>query len=318
MNSSLKIFHVILPVLLIISCRPPPQKASAPNVVAFVNGQTIFEDQLKHRLALEKAKYDDKTFSDQDLFEPLKKELLDQMIQNKVIADWGKKRNILLTNDELFLGIKSIKKGYTDKAFETFLSEKGVPFSEWRLMTEEKLLVKKIIDQEVNSKAEVSPKELSAYYKAHLNDFKTGESVRARHIVTDTEAKAKNILSLIEKGENFTKVAILHSLSPDRANGGDLGYFTRGTHPEIFDETCFKLGIGDLSPIVKSPYGYHIFKITDKKPAHTKTLEEASPDIYSILVKNKMTSAFDSWLDSVLKESQIQVIDENVRKIKNL
>lgn len=303
-------------ILILAGCNPKPPQTSAPNVLAFVNGQVIFEKELAYRIDLEKIKFSDKAMEEKKSFDELKHRVLNEMIENKAISDWGKKNNILLTPEEIAAGIQATKKGYTDKAFENFLTEKGIPFNQWRSLAEERLLVRKIIQQEVYSKVEVPPKVVKDYYSSHLSEFKIQESVRARHIVTDSEEKAKKIMTLLQQGENFTKVAILHSLSPDRANGGDLGYFERGTHPLIFDETCFSLKNGELSPIVKSSYGYHIFKLIGKKPARTKKLEEAFTEIYSKLIKIKMTDAYQIWLDSVLKESQIQVIEDNIKKMK--
>jgi peptidyl-prolyl cis-trans isomerase C len=311
------IFSLCFIVLVSLSsCTPHKQKISAPQVLAFVNGVSILENQLKHRLYLEKAKFDDEALQDKDLLDSLKTEILNQMVRNKAIVEWGRKRNITLTSQELAEGLEAIKKGYTDKAFESFLSERGIPFSEWRLMAEEKILSKKIIDTQVYDPINVTAKEVGQYYEQNKNNFKKGESVRARHIVTDTREKAEKILQLLAGGESFTKAAIMHSVSPDRSNGGDLGYFTKGTYPKEFDETCFKLEPGKLSHIIKSPYGYHLFRIIDKKPAHTSTLEEVYPQIYSLLAKNKMTTAYEVWLDSVLKESQIQIIEENLKQMR--
>ena len=138
--------------------------------------------------------------------------------------------------------------------------------------------------------------------------------MRVRQIVTDSLDKAKDIYERLLKGDNFAKLAINHSLSPDRARGGDLGYFEQGTYPKVFDEYCFKLKKGELSSIVKSDYGYHIFKLLDKKPAGRKTLAEVTSSIYQRLYEQKLKAKYDIWLQGIAKDIEVVVEDELLKE----
>lgn len=81
--------------------------------------------------------------------------------------------------------------------------------------------------------------------------------------------------------------------------GGDLGYFARGSLPKEFDEACFNLKKGEISPVVKSDYGYHIFKLLDRKPAGKKALAEVAPQIQQLLFEEKLKKKYDTWIKKV-------------------
>ena len=74
-------------------------------------------------------------------------------------------------------------------------------------------------------------------------------------------------LRLLRQGEDFAKVAKEHSLSPDREQGGDLGFFAKGEMPPEFDAIVFKLAPGRISDLVQSDYGFHIFLVAHRKPS---------------------------------------------------
>jgi peptidyl-prolyl cis-trans isomerase C len=138
-------------------------------------------------------------------------------------------------------------------------------------------------------------KALEAYarseYKAKPERFTTPEEVRASHILIpvakdgsdDAEAKAKAeaLLAELRNGADFEKLAKENSSDKgSAARGGDLGFFPRGKMVPEFDKAVFELKkIGDLAGPVKTTFGYHILKLTDRKPASTKTFEEVLPTL---------------------------------------
>ena len=86
-------------------------------------------------------------------------------------------------------------------------------------------------------------------------------------------------MNRLSKGEDFAVDAKEVSIDPSRTNGGDLGYFTEGQMIPDFESACFKLDVGQTSAIVKTQFGYHIIKLTDKKPSQAKALNEVADQI---------------------------------------
>ncbi|MDO8520194.1 MAG: peptidyl-prolyl cis-trans isomerase [Deltaproteobacteria bacterium] len=301
-------------ILIFSACGKQGDIPKTSPVIAFVNGVSIKEDELRSQLNLEKTKFDDKTYREPARFDRLKNEMLDRLIRNRVIIEWGMKEGIMLTEEELALGMDDLKKGYTPREFELMLEEKNVPLSKWRDMARDELHVQEIIREKLGGAAQVSPGEIQQYYQSHLEEFAKPEMVLVRHIVTDTEEKAKELRHKVMAGENFAKMAIMHSLSPDRSKGGELGPFARGTHPKEFD-TCFNLLPGEVSPVIKSPYGFHLFKLIEKNPKGSSSLAEARQEIASHLAQEKLRKEYDAWFEEIKAGSQIQVIEEELDKM---
>lgn len=309
------LFGKLALLAFLVSCLPGKETPKPPAVLAFVNGTSIKEDLLRFYLDREKAEYGNKIFAENARFNSLKKNILNRLIRDRVILDWGMMHGIMLTEEELAEGMKGLKSGYSEREFEMMLEERKIPVAMWRDRSAETLHVQKIIRESLRGEVRVDKNEIAAYYRSHIRDFKTSERVKARHIVTDSPEKAQNIRERILKGDNFAKIAIMHSLSPDRSNGGELDYFSKSTHPEEFD-ICFTLAQGEVSPVIKSPYGYHIFKLIDKKPAGVLSPEEAGPGIATLVLGEKLKKSFDPWYAKISSSAQIRIIEAGLDKIR--
>lgn len=144
--------------------------------------------------------------------------------------------------------------------------------------------------------AQVTEKQIKDYYEDHAADYHKEMEVRARHIVfsikegtpeADIEkirAEAEKVLAEAKQGKDFTELAKKYSQDPSVAeNGGDLGYFTRGKMVPAFADAAFSLKTGEISDLVRSPFGFHIIKIEDVHPEKITSLEEARSEIESRL-----------------------------------
>jgi len=147
---------------------------------------------------------------------------------------------------------------------------------------------KKLIAQRFPERIAVTDDEIKAHYERYRDrQYTRPDQVRASHILVATkdmsaEGKriARNQAELFrdearKEGADFAQLAALYSNCPSRARGGDLGFFPRtGMMVEAFAAAAFALDVGQLSDVVESPNGYHIIKVTDKRPAHTLPLEQ--------------------------------------------
>lgn len=89
--------------------------------------------------------------------------------------------------------------------------------------------------------------------------------IRASHILVDKHSKALRILEELKKGEDFKELARRYSQCPSRKRGGDLGFFGRGQMVKEFEQAVFVLKVDEVSPPVKTQFGYHIIKRTGKR-----------------------------------------------------
>jgi len=152
--------------------------------------------------------------------------------------------------------------------------------------------------EDFKDKIEVSEQTLKKYYEDHPDKFEVEEKRRASHILIrlpsspteEEEKKAKKKIEEIEKeikrGADFAKLAKKYSEDPASAKkGGDLGFFTYKTMTPSFAKAVFSLKkIGEVSPIVKTPFGYHLIKLTGIQPSHTISFEKARKEIKDTII----------------------------------
>lgn len=272
----------------------------------FNGGRVTREDFLKS-LTIDAAKYDPMTWKNPLLSKKIKMDILSELIKERLLLAEAARLNINATEAEFRAELDSYKSGYTDQTFEKMLETKGITYKDWAEKKRGKYLIQKLIDKEVVSKIQVADDEIKKYYNDNINEFMHPAQVRARHILVDTLEEAQKIEQELSKGGNFAQIAKDKSISPERWKGGDLGYFSEGTYPRVFDLVCFNLPIGGISQPVKSEYGYHIFKLIDKRPPRKETLDEARNYIVTRIQLEKSKEAFENWYRSIYNSADVTI-----------
>lgn len=146
----------------------------------------------------------------------------------------------------------------------------------------------------------VTDEEAQTYYDENKAQFKKGESVSASHILVDNEDTAKEIMEKIEKGEvSFEDAARENSSCPSSQNGGALGEFTRGQMVPEFDKAVFSMEVGELRGPVQTQFGFHIIKLTDKKPEEELAFSEIKEQVKGMLLNEKRQKAYTSKINQL-------------------
>ena len=183
-----------------------------------------------------------------------------------------------------------------------------------RLKTiKEELLISAIIEKEITSKVKVEEEEVKGYYDDHPELFSQEEQVRVRHILVASEEEAKKVEERLKAGEDFTKVA--QEVSLDKSSpGGDLGFISKGATVPEFEQAAFALkNSGDMSPLVKTPFGYHIIRLEERKAASVKPFEEVKEQLEEQLGRQKRRETFGKFLEGLRGKATI-TIHETVLK----
>jgi len=165
------------------------------------------------------------------------------------------------------------------------------------------------------------------YYILKVTDKKDRiPQIRASHImvaftnaagVADTLAakqKIDSIAAMIKAGKSFKELAAKYSADPgSKENGGDLGFFERRRMIPEFDEAAFKLNVGEVSPVIKTQFGFHIIKVTDKKPY--PDFESDKENLKTIYKQAKYNADYENFLDSLKKKFNYTVNKDAVIKV---
>jgi peptidyl-prolyl cis-trans isomerase D len=184
------------------------------------------------------------------------------------------------------------------------------------------------IDQEaMRQKATVTGQQIERSYNDNIQQYSTPEQVRASHILLKTEGKddaavkkqAEDLLAKIKSGGNFEALAKQHSQDEaSAAKGGDLDFFNKGSMVPEFDKVAFELPPGQMSDLVKSSYGYHIIKVTDKRPASQRTLAEVRSQIEDQLKWEQAQAAAQKLSEQVATELKKPSDFETVARTRGL
>ena len=149
----------------------------------------------------------------------------------------------------------------------------------------------------------VSEEEIEAYYEANKQHFTKGDTVSAKHILTDSEEKCNSILESITTGEKeFETAAKEFSTCPSGAKGGDLGEFGRGQMVKEFEDAAFAAEIGHVVGPVKTQFGYHLIKVEKKNEATVASLEEVKETIRRTLLQQKQNETYNAKVEEMKKE----------------
>jgi len=236
----------------------------------------------------------------------LRQAYLDQVIERKILVQEARRLGIKVSREELNQAISEIKMDYPGEGFGEKLGLKGMTLEEWEARLEEKLLAEKIIRSAFHSPEKIDEKEALQYYGEHRSSFQLGQKVRARQIVVADGEEAIQILKRLKKGENFEKLATEKSLGPEKVQGGDLGYFSRGEKLTEFDQV-FAMEVGAISEVIKSPYGYHIFKLEEKIEPRQIPFEEAKLGILQRLAQKKGEANYQKWFKGLKGRAKVKV-----------
>jgi peptidyl-prolyl cis-trans isomerase C len=242
----------------------------------------------------------------------LKQAYLDQVIERKILVQEARRLGVKISHEELNQAISEIKMDYPGEGFGEKLGLKGTTLEEWENRLEEKLLAEKFIRGAFYPPEKVDEKEALQFYEDHRSSFQIAHKVRARQIVVADGEEAIQILKRLKKGESFEKLAKEKSLGPEKVQGGDLGYFSQGEKPTEFD-SVFTMEVGAVSEVIKSPYGYHIFRLEEKTQPRQIPFEEAKLEIVQELGRKKGEENYQKWLNNLKGKANVRVNKKKLR-----
>lgn len=244
----------------------------------------------------------------EDLLE-IKKDLLGQLIEEKLLLEEAKKTGITATDDELSSEVEALKNELGDQSFKDTIIERYGNLDKWKDEIRRKIVMRKTIEKAIGALPAVTEREAKEYYASNPDEFTAAESVKARMIVLASEDEARKVRGSLTAAD-FAETAKKVSMGPEKASGGDLGFFARGEMPAAFEDAVFKLTPGQLSPVVKTEYGFHIFLLEKRKKGGKLSFAEARDRITERLKSEKEDEGYRNWMASLKKNARIEVMED--------
>jgi peptidyl-prolyl cis-trans isomerase C len=173
------------------------------------------------------------------------------------------------------------------------------------------MVIDALLEEVLKGKGEVSENEVQKYYKENENRFTEPQEIKIRHIVVNSDPILKEVLTKLARGESFENLAFTYNIDKSRENGGDLGYIRRGQlAPSFtqFEETAFSLRErGEVSEIVKTPFGYHLIQLVERRGTALKPFNQVKEKIRSFLQTKKRQDAYLEYVKEAKSRAKIIV-----------
>ncbi|MGQ9618404.1 MAG: peptidylprolyl isomerase [Candidatus Aminicenantia bacterium] len=248
-------FLIILLILSINCSKPEPQKKIEDKVIFEIEGKFYKESDFKTYLNLMK-------YESIDQKPAILSRILDRFFETAVVSEFARLKGFQLPEEKLLKLDR--KKDEREK-----------------IIKELNIMYEAFLTDVIKNRLSITKEEVEEYYKTHEEEFKREETVRVYQILVSSESEALEILRILKQSppQEFEKIARERSISPEGVRGGDMGYFQRGELPLEIENVVFSLKVGELSPVVKSSFGYHIFKVVEKKGARLLPLKDVEKNI---------------------------------------
>lgn len=280
-------FRVLVTMLLalaLFACKPGTngEGKSGGTILADVNGNAITTEDFKNEVDRLPPYLKPMVQSPEG-----KKELLDSMVVREIILEQAKKDGVDKSK-EVADRLEDLRK---------------------------RLIVETYLKKKVEQDAVVSDAELKKFYDENKDKFKSGEQIKASHILVKTEKEAEEILGQLKSGASFEDLAKKFSTDSTGAKGGDLGWFSKGAMVPEFDKVVFGLKEGQLSGIVKTQFGFHIIKATGYRSAGTRTFDEVKEQIKSTLLPAKQQEIFQKMKEDLKKNAKVSIKEDVLKSL---
>jgi len=251
--------------------------------------------------------------------EDARNNLLEQLIDEKLIAQEAMRLEIMVKESEIDDRVNEIMSRFENGAeFDTFLGETGMSLVRLRDRYKEQIAAQKLQAYEVRQKVVISPLDIQNYYDAHVDEFSEREKVKARTILIktaeDTEEARREARTTLESlvariltGEKFEDIAKQYSRGQNSELGGDLGFVRRGAMIKQFDDVLFHLKIGELSEILETPLGCHVFTVEARQESSVKALSLVEEEISEVLYREESRRRYTEWVDGLKEHAYISI-----------
>ncbi len=320
----------LLPWMLLVclAALPPllPADTVIEEIVARVNNQIITraeylrsKEQLKQEAQQQDPANADKIIAEKD------KDVLRDLIDQQLLLEKGKDLGIT-ADTEVIKRLDEMRKEMKLESMEDLekaAQSQGIAFEDFKQNLKNQIITQQVISKEVGSRMSIGKEELQAFYDAHKSQMEQPEQVRLSELLISTEkkdpaadeaqqlaaaqAKADDLLAQIRKGAAFDETAKKNSDGPTAAQGGDLGYFKRGTLAKELEEKTFAMKPGDVSDVIRTKQGFVILKVTEHQQAGVPPLSQIEGRVQDAIYMQKLQPALRAYLQRLREDAYIKI-----------
>ena len=311
----------------------PSSNNDQNRIVAVINDEVITQAEL-HRALVPVYLQMQASLAPEDLakqMDEVRKNVLSQLIDERLMlqearsprpVEVGKGKIgtppvIEVSDDEVEEMLKDTQKKFASpEEFEEALQQQNLTPEDLKARFKDQITIRKLISREIHSRLAVSPSEVTAYYEAHKADFITPQAAQVATIlirpkdnldVGRAESLAKDLYRQLGAGADFYDLARRYSDGFNPSMGGRIGLLVKGKNRKEIDNVLFDLKAGQVSPVIRTPSGFHLFLIESVRPARQADLSEAQSAIQDRLLSEKGSVRYTDWIAKLRADAYISV-----------
>jgi peptidyl-prolyl cis-trans isomerase SurA len=314
-------FRVVL--LLAVLLATAASAELVDRIAAIVNNEVITLSEVERRAAPELARADqDATPGDRaQKRAAIMKKSLDQLIDEKLVDNELRELKVTITDKDVDSAIDEVKKNYnlSDQQLSEAVGKEGFTVAEYRETMRKQIGRYKLINEKVRKSVKVSEADVQSEYDRMTRSEGEDYEVHVRHILIAVprtasaadvdKARAKAVAVAQEArqpGTDFAALAKKRSEGSSSSDGGDLGFFKRGTMVPEFEKVAFALKTGEVSEPVRTQFGWHVLKLEEIRKLGVKPLEEARPEIEDRLRRAQAERLTYQYMESLRQNAVVE------------
>lgn len=205
-----------------------------------------------------------------------------------------------------------------EEQFQQGLAQRNMSLQELKKDLRKRVVWQQYLEKEFETKIDIGDADAKVFYEENPDYFTEQEQVETKHIiiqvdedapedkVAEARKKIEEVQEELERGGDFEELAREYSEGPSSKDGGSLGFIQRGQMVPPFEKTAFSLGTGEVSDIIRTQFGFHIVKVTERKEEQLSPFEEVKSDIVNHLKTVRMDEEVQVLLEKKKKEMDIE------------
>jgi peptidyl-prolyl cis-trans isomerase C len=293
--------------------------ALLPETIAKVNGDAI--SKLEFEAAIHSIEARERRPVPPDQRDRVLRSVLDDMVAYRLLRQEARQRQIAVTDADLDARLATMKKQFgTEQAFQQALKAQNMTVAKLRDDARSDLMVNKLLQDEVLSKIQIKPSDISAFYEKNPDKFQQPETLHAAHILVIVppgsddkakaalKAKATEALKAAKAGKDFGALARQYSQDASAQHGGDLGFFPRGQMVPAFEQAAFALKPGEVSDLVETQFGFHIIKAIERRPGGTVPFAQVATKIEEFLQAQAQSNQGKAYVASLKARGKVEIL----------
>jgi foldase protein PrsA len=291
MSNPSRLFSGILTAALGLALLAGCSNSNGGASIASVNGQNISKAELDTKLENGAAS----------------KQVLNTIVQGMLIDQYAKDNNVVISDADVAKKEDEIKSKYPAGQFEQILKAQNLTEKDVQDILRQQL----VLEAAVAKNANISDKQIADYFAKNHTTLDKPEQIRAKHILVADPKTAATVEEQLKSGADFAALAKKYSTDPSsKDKGGELGFFQKGQMVPAFQAAAFTQKIGVVGPPVKSPFGYHIIVVEERKPAQIASLANSKAQIETTLKEQQEQTQIPAFLENLRNKAKIVVFDD--------